>query len=439
MLLAASAVSRPTLRRLALTTLAAATLALSACGGGDRAVEYKPTAMLVFGDEHSAFHTVTVPGVVSKPLEQLTWGIDLVGASLLGYCSTPSSSCVAATSTEVFTNANPVERQFDAGSTAQEKRRTIWFFSKGALASTPNVTTYRLEEYLYGCPTSTIWVQSVANAFGLGFGAREGCAGDRSGASNFAAPGDKVANVIAKLRQQRGLMKEGVLVTVMVGQNDILERYKALAPGFVDGDVEREEAALRALGDQLALEIREVTNTGAKVILAKTPNLQRSPFAVGDGGNGAVLGRLSNAFNDALYINPAITRLGRSIAGVDTNEVTLASSSNSGYTNDVAACSSDAVLNPGSAAANPVLTRPAAPQPIVAPDDPDFGSYAESFRTYLDVLMSYYSSIGRLCTTQYVQPSINPSNYVWATPIHLGPGAHSYIGSVAFNRAANQF
>ena len=51
----------------ALATLLAAeaatlltTLALSACGGGDRAEEYQPKAMLVFGDEHSAFTTITV-------------------------------------------------------------------------------------------------------------------------------------------------------------------------------------------------------------------------------------------------------------------------------------------------------------------------------------------------------------------------------------------
>jgi len=413
MLLAASAVTRSTLRRLALTALAAATLGLSACGGGDRSVEYKPTAMLVFGDEHSAFVSVTVPGDghPDKVIQPLTWGVDPVLRVPVRIC--PQGGVCDGTDdiTEEgdFSPAEPQSITFEAGAPDLTSPPTIRVLQQGTFTYTPTGSqdpepATRVFSFVYECDASPIWVKGVARSFGLGFGEQTGCAGDGAGATNYAQPGAKVADVIADLADNRGAMRDGVLVTVMVGQNDIVEQYNLVKDaGFTNDAIEDAESVLRERGLDLASAIKGVTGTGAKVILVKTPNLKRSPFAIAE-GRGDVLDRLSEALNQAVYVNPEISRLGRSIAGVDTNEVVLANTTTSGYTNEVAACDAGALFDP-----------------------------ADS------TLVEDIDDMPRVCSTFTLKSGINPSAYVWATPRHLGPGAHSYIGSVAFNRAANQF
>lgn len=410
MLPVAAAVSRSSLRRWALTALAAATLGLSACGGGDRSVEYKPTAMLVFGDEHSAFVSVTVPGDghPDKVIQPLTWGVDSVLTTPVRLCP-QSGACDGSddiTGNGTFTPATPQSIEFEAGpdtSTPPAIRvsQLGTFVPEGG--GSP-VAVVQISSVIYDCSASPIWVKSVATAFGLGFGDQTGCSSDGTGATNYAEPGHLVADVISDLQSRRDLMRSGVLVTVMVGQNDIVEQYELVKDaGFTNTSIESAEDVLRERGLALATAIKSVTDTGAKVILVKTPNLKRSPFAIAE-GRGDVLDRLSEALNQAVYVNPEISRLGRSIAGVDTNQVALANTTTSGYTNEVAACEPTLLFDP-----------------------------ADS------TLVTDIDDTARVCAAFTLKADINESTYVWATARHLGPGAHSYIGSVAFNRAANQF
>lgn len=415
MLLAASAVSRSTLRRLALTALAAATLGLSACGGGDRSVEYKPTSMLVFGDEHSALTDLTVGTSSPQTVRGVTWAVDGVVGTSSRVCLT-SSECTAdgdVVPNVVFaptapTTSTPPTRRYESLNDSASPRSVVLIEDGTASSSTnPDVPAgsalKRRTVLTYACSGNN-WVQRVANSFGLGFSTVNGCASDGTGAQNFAAPDKKVANVISDLQAQRGKMRAGVLVTVMVGQHDIIEQYDLVkAAGFTNAAIQSAEGILADRGRALASEIKSVTETGAKVILVKTPNLQRSPFATSE-GRSDVLGRLSDALNQAVYVNPEISRLGRSIAGVDTNEVALANTTTSGYTNDAAACDPQWLVNPAS-----------------------------------NALVTDVDDMPLVCNSFTLKSGISSSAYVWATPRHLGPGAHSYIGSVAFNRAANQF
>lgn len=410
MLPAVSAVSRSTLRRWALTALAAATLGLSACGGGDRSVEYKPTAMLVFGDEHSAFVAVTVPGDGNpdKVIQPLTWGVDSVLTSPVRLCP-QGGACDGSddiTGNGTFTPATPQSIEFEAGPDTSTPP-AIRVSQSGSFAPEGGgspVAALRISSLIYDCSASPIWVKSVATAFGLGFGTQTGCGSDGTGATNYAAPGHKVADVITDFQDNRSLMRNGVLVTVMVGQNDIVEQYELVkTAGFTNTSIEAAETVLRNRGVALASAIKSVTDTGAKVILVKTPNLKRSPFAI-DEGRGDVLDRLSEALNQAVYVNPEISRLGRSIAGVDTNQVVLANTTTSGYTNEVAACEPSLLFDP-----------------------------ADS------TLVADIDDTARVCSTFTLKAGITQSSYVWATARHLGPAAHSYIGSVAFSRASNQF
>lgn len=433
MLLAASAVSRPTLRRLALTTLAAATLALSACGGGDRAEEYQPKAMLVFGDEHSAFTTITVgSGGAAKTLQPITWGVDAVQVNVQRLCyegtacdGTLTTDLLSSTEVATFAATTPLSVVFSAGADATALRTVIsnqaGTYTRDGDLSTQNAQLVSSLTYLCG-PAANFpapnWVVGVARSFGLGFGSQTNCSTDGTGATNYAEVGAKVADVISKMQAERGQMKEGVLVTVMVGQHDILELYTQVmaAPALnrpaVLGSAKSE---LQRRGLALASAIKSVTDTGAKVILAKTPDLSASPFAKEPGQDAEVLRSLSDALNQAVYVNQEISRLGRSVAGVDTDDIARVASSSSGYVNGAAACDPDKLVDPET---NTLL------------DESD-SQYSSAF--------DYFTDMGRVCTSLTLKTGVNPSNYVWATPIHLGPGAHSYIGSVAFNRAANQF
>lgn len=423
MLPVAAAVSRSTLRRWALTALAAATLGLSACGGGDRAVEYKPTAMLVFGDEHSAITEVQVAG--TQPITGVTWAIDGVTESDARVCALVPETACTTNEEEVpdsieFAELSPPRWRFEAYNVV-DFPRTFWLIREGkdeavegneATLQRRSLVTYG-SVLPYGCGAST-WVQRVAASFGLGFRAETGCTNEGLGATNLAEAGDKVADVLLKIDEAHNnkQLKSGVLVTVMVGQNDILELYQQV----MDGEISEGQAVLQLQrrGERLAEAVRDVADKGAKVILVKTPNLKLSPFAALAGENSDLLDTLSEEFNDALYLDNRITRLGRSIAGVDTNEVALASTSPAGYTNQTEACDKDKLFD---AQTN---TR-------IVPGD------------YDDDRFDYFRDMAKACTVLTLKDGVNPSNYVWATPIHLGPGAHSYIGSVAFNRAADQF
>ena len=412
MLTAASFDVRSPLRRWALCALAGATLALSACGGGDRAEDYKPSAMLVFGDENSAFTTLTVAGGSNpdKTLQPITWGVDTVASVLLRTCET-GTVCDGTSDSDLITEAGdfdptePYSMHYEVG-TDPDAPRTVWVYQDGSF--TPDGgdvrDAQRVFQLVYSCSANANWVKGVARSFGLGFGEQTDCASDGAGATNYAAAGHKVADVIADLQARRGQMSDKVLVSVMVGQNDILEQYAIVkAAGYTNASILAAEDVLKSRGLALASAIKSVTDTGAKVILVKTPNLKRSPYAISE-GRGSVFNDLSEALNQAVYVNPEISRLGRMIAGVDTNDIVLVDTSSSGYTNDVSACDLALLVDP---ATNTLVT-----------DEND---------------------MARVCTTFTLKSGITSSAYIWATPLHIGPGAHSYIGSLAYNRAADQF
>lgn len=409
----APVVSRLTLRRLGLTALAAATLALSACGGGDRATNYRPSVMMVFGDEHSALTTYDV-GAGPLQLTGATWAID-------GVLVTESRVCAQGVDCAEPSNALPGTVTFTApetpawtyaalGGTGAPRSFVLTQLGTAGAAGggvAQGATVQQRLVLTYSC-TSNNWVQRVAAAFSLGFRAVTGCETDGTGAQNFAAAGKKVDDVIGDLQAQRPNLNKGVLVTVMVGQHDILEQYALV---MATPELNRSaalgsaKAVLAQRGQRLASAVKAVTERDAKVILVKTPNLGKSPFAAAEpAGAATVLGELSDALNNALYINPEISRLGRSIAGVDTDRIVNLTSSSSGYTNGQAACDEDLL-----------------------------------FDATTNTLVTDIDAQPRYCHTLTLKAGVNPVRYVWATSRHLGTGAHEFIGSLAFNRASDQF
>lgn len=411
------AVSRLTLRRLGLTALAAATLALSACGGGDRASDYRPDAILVFGDEHSALTTYDVGADAALSLRGATWSIDgvIVTASRIcaeGVDCAAEGNALTPPDGVAFVPTEPPAWTYSLLGEPDAPRS----FVLTRLGKLGVIDVQQRLVLTYVC-TSNNWVQRVARSFGLGFRDETGCETDGTGGQNFAAPGKKVADVIADLNSQRSLIKGGALVTVMVGQHDILEEYETVKlAGYTAGAIDAAVGQLEARGRLLATAVKDVTERGAKVILVKTPNLGRSPFALAEpAGGAAALTRLSDALNNALYINPDISRLGRMIAGVDTDRIVKVTTSSSGYTNGQAACDERLLFN---AADNTLVDATSS--------------------TLIDGQLPVDAQ-PRYCHTLTLKAGVNAARYVWATSRHLGTGAHEFIGSLAFNRASDQF
>lgn len=394
------------LRRVGLVSLACSALVLSACGGGDRAGDYKPESIVSFGDENSAFATYegnlkapnpSAPSDLSQAqavtLRGLTYTVTTTATSLPVTCAAddPLSATFCVTPVEGVTFAP------DDGLTQYVIEDTNY----------PNTVT-RLEvgggykrttATTYFCNVPTIWVQTVARAFGKGY--RDACPLEaNSGAVSFAKPGARVVDVVAQINANQASLKPGALVTVMAGQNDILDEYKSLGNTPADAELKAAQARLRTQATVLADAVQRVLRTDAKVILALTPDLGQSPLAYANNAAGrSVLSALTKSFNDHLYITRLGSSSGRQLAGVNSNELTGSQGSGAA----VALCG----------------PAPASPDGVVAAENA--GNYN------LDRLLACNSS------------SLVAGGSLWADQVRFAPAGHGWIGSLAANRAFEQF
>lgn len=390
------------LRRVGLVALACSTLVLSACGGGDRASEYQPASIVSFGDENSAF--ASYQGNLKSA--NLSTPATLLGLTYTVNRSetTPSLTC-ANDGTAAFCATAESVPGFTASSTEyviadSNFPNTVTRLEVGGAYKRTTATTYF-------CNVSTIWVQTVAQAFGKGY--RDDCTLlAKAGAESFAQPGAKVVDVIAQINANKASLKSGVLVTIMAGQNDILGEYQSLgnAPGSMQ--LEAAQERLRDQADLLADAIQGVLGTGAKVILALTPNLGESPLAYGNSAAGrGVLSALTKSFNDRLYITRLASSSGRQLVGVNATELTA--NRDNGYVHSTALCD---------------------PSPTVAllPDGQATAVDASNYS--LDRL--------KACRDSSLVVGDSLSSYLWADEVRFAPAGHAWIGSLAASRAAEQ-
>ena len=98
----------------------------------------------------------------------------------------------------------------------------------------------------YNCGSPSIWVQVLARAYGRGFNSQ--CEVDPyGGAVSYAAYGAQTDDVIAQIAAHRGELNSSTLVTIMVGQNDILEQYQ-----LIQGSSQTEAGAIGVLQSRAA-------------------------------------------------------------------------------------------------------------------------------------------------------------------------------------------
>jgi hypothetical protein len=205
----------------------------------------------------------------------------------------------------------------------------------------------------------------------------------------------KVADLSAQIdaQQAEGSFNAKDLVSVLIGQNDVLAQY-AQYPAVSDVQlVANVEAAGRALGDQ----VNRIANAGAKVLISTIPDLGLTPFAIverathTDADRAALLSHLSARFNATM--RATIVNDGRRIGLVLLDEYiqsVVAVVNGGGFTNVV----------------NVVCDTTKAP---TLPE----------------------------CTSLTLVSGGSASTWLWADTTHLSSGGQQALGSLASQRAAN--
>ena len=251
------------------------------------------------------------------------------------------------------------------------------------------------------CRFDALWVQVVANRYGLVFPqCNPGPTPVSAPASRIrAAFGAKAADLGAQIDAQLGesAFAGGDLATVLVGLNDVLAQY-AQYPSIGEAQL---SANLDAAGAEIGRQVNRLADSGVRVLVATVPDAGITPFAVAekianaDTDRGALLTRLTARLNAAL--RATMQNDGRKIGLILLDEQVSAIgkfTGLNGFTNSVqGACD---------------LSRSALVPPSV-----------------LD------------CTDLSLVAGATSASYLWADDRHLSPGGQQLLGNTAVSRAEN--
>ncbi len=244
------------------------------------------------------------------------------------------------------------------------------------------------------CASNPLWVQQLATSYSLVFPECNPNAVPSPASRIYAANGAKVADLAAQVDQHLAAdtFSDKDLVTLFVGQNDLLELY-ALYPATPSDQL---LAAAYSAGLALAAQAVRVSDAGGKVLVMSPPNLSSTPFAraedaaAGDNSRSALIKALAVRFGDGLRLGVA-KKTGAQVALMFTNEtmenMVSFPASYGGMTNVTdAAC--DKTLAP----------------------------------TVLQ------------CTSDTLVTGATSTSYLWADDRHPSPNGHAYIGAAAANQ-----
>lgn len=394
--------SQRLVRRVGVVALACASVALASCGGGDRKSYFTPDNVVSFGDENSAIAAdtvsnlldTTVPGAATD-LKGLSYTAKVVTVDQDFVCNDDGSS---ATTVKPCGSNNGQSASFvsSGGPTyhvlGSPLENFVVKYETGTVSAAPSLRTTAVD---YRCDVPSNWVQIIARSYGKGFSGQ--CPQDkRGGATNHAALGAKTADVIAQINANRGEIGANTVVTIMVGQNDILEQHAVAIGGNEAGAI----ATLQGRADAMAAAIRGVIGSGARVVLALTPDLSETPYGVSDRDR---LSRLVRAYNDRLYITGLGNVSGRSLAGVNPESLTKPGTRSGSYQYATPLCDATLVLRP------------------------DGGAPANE-----DEKLLY-------CTSQHFTSGTAVGTAIWADAKRAAPLLHNLIGVTVYNRGREQF
>jgi hypothetical protein len=153
----------------------------------------------------------------------------------------------------------------------------------------------------YDCGTYPVWPQAMAGYYGMGFPECNQGIESSPRARTFAEAGKDVAGVIAQIDAYQAAGSnffDSDLVTVQAGMFDVKAAYETYAAGGQSFDAAKLQVQAAAIA--LGKRIKQVTDTGAKVIFSTIPDVSLSPWAAAR--DPALVLRLVNDFNEKLRV-----------------------------------------------------------------------------------------------------------------------------------------
>lgn len=251
------------------------------------------------------------------------------------------------------------------------------------------------------CRTFPIWIQVLANRYGLVFApCNPGPTPVSSPTSRIrAALGAQAADLATQISAQlaEGPIQEGDLSTVLVGENDVIAQYQQY-PMLSEPQI---TANVEAAGAETGRQVNRLADAGSKVLVATIYDVGKTPYATAeraghiDTDRAALLSRLSTRYNAALRSTMANDghRIGIVLLDELVGSIT-AILGVSGFTNTKLA-----VCDPAKSKLRP---------PSV-----------------LD------------CTDQTLIADGNANTFLWADDRHLSAGGQMGLGNLAVQRADN--
>jgi hypothetical protein len=246
---------------------------------------------------------------------------------------------------------------------------------------------------LVNCAINPNWVQVLASAFAMAF--------PQCDPNHLAAPqgmmlataGAKVTDVQAAVDKffTSNALSDTDLVTLLVGQNDVLELYNEFPAQAKDSLLAEAKARGMAAADQ----VNRLANAGGRVIVATLPDLGLTPFANaetlahGDTNRAALLTAITTAYNTGLRVE--LINDGRLIGLVLLDETVQS-----------------IVKFPSAYGFSDVVDPACLPNVAV-----------------------------QNCTTRTLFPNASGDTWLWASNLLLGSGAQNRLGSLAVTRARN--
>lgn len=412
------------LRRAAGAGFAAAAMAagLTACGGGDQVEKFQPNKIVSFGDESSVLESEAVGDAEVKGLKYTVNSLAFLPN--VNKLFQPNTLAIPSGATLLSANAQPAWIATPAESTIVEDSLIVHDTDQVELqfnlpvkykqgdGPEETVTLPVMYQYAHQCSSHRLWIQLLANGYGLGY--QDECSVDRSGAVTYAEAGARVStdeNGVRSIKSQiaahRSELDSKTLVTVMAGQNDILQEYFAVKNFQSTSEAAR--ARLRAKGRELAGMVNDLTTTGARVLIVTVPNLGLTPYARSTNAQADrdLMTSLTSSFNNGFIGSGGVMNDGNKIGLVDFFDDTTRigyDKSRYGFSDtSTALCES--------------ARKPDGTTNVAAATAPFFGG--EELRH---------------CTTANVGGK-DVFRYFWADEVNLSPGAHARLGSLAFQRA----
>ena len=216
----------------------------------------------------------------------------VVGSVLLGSCGgSVSSQEFAPKRLLVFGDEASLLTRGSSATARDGKKYTINGFTPD---TTPAYSTL-------DCGINPLWVQWLATNYGFVF---EQCnyTGGPAAAFNYATAGAKVADAVG---QVDAWLNAGSsfgptdLVTVMVGQNDIIEIYEAYVAAGDTSQVAQDQAVTdafnrgKALAALFTTKITNKSNKKARALYVVIPDVGKTPYGLSPGVDSALLSRMT--------------------------------------------------------------------------------------------------------------------------------------------------